>query len=72
MTAGKEIRMDHVFMMITKDRYELPLAVADTRRELGRMLGVSPITIANSITRAGNNGQKSQYIRVDFPDGDMD
>lgn len=71
-TAGKEIRMGHVFMMITKDRYELPLAVADTRRELGRMLGVSPVTIANSITRARNNGQKSQYIRVDFPDGNMD
>lgn len=64
--------MDHVFMMVTKDKYELPLAVADTRKELGRMIGVSPITIANSITRARNNGQKSQYIRVDFTDNNID
>ncbi len=64
--------MDHVFMMVTKDKYELPVAVADTRKELGKILGVSPVTIANSITRARNNGQKSQYIRVDFTDSDMD
>lgn len=71
-TAGKEMKMGHVFMMVTKDKYELPLAVADTRRELGKMLSVSPVTIANSITRARNNGQKSQYIRVDFSDSDID
>ncbi len=64
--------MDHVFMMVTKDKYELPVAVADTRKELGKILGVSPVTIANSITRARNNGQKSQYMRVDFTDSDMD
>lgn len=70
MTAGKEMKMDHVFMMVTKDKYELPLAVADTRKELGRMIGVSPITIANSISRARKNGCKSQYVRVDFIDND--
>lgn len=64
--------MDHVFMMVTKDKYELPLAVADTRKELGRMIGVSPITIANSITRTRKDGHKSQYIRVDFPDNNID
>ena len=64
--------MDHVFMMVTKDKYELPVAVADTRNELGNILGVSPVTIANSITRARNNGQKSQYIRVDFTNSDID
>lgn len=58
--------MDHVFMMVTKDRYELPIAVADTRKELGRMVGVSPVTIANSISRARKNGHKCQYVRVDF------
>ena len=46
-------------MLVTKDKYELPLAVADTRKELGKMLGVSPVTIANSITRARKDGHKS-------------
>ena len=64
--------MKYIFMLVTKDRYELPLAVADTRKELGEMLGVSPVTIANSITRAKKGGHKSKYVRVEFPDNDID
>lgn len=59
-------------MLVTKDKYELPLAVADTRKELGKMLGVSPITIANSITRAQKDGHRSKYVRVEFSDNDID
>ncbi len=62
----------YLFMLVTKDKYELPLAVADTRKELGKMLGVSPVTIANSITRARKDGHKSKYVRVEFPDNDID
>ena len=36
------------------------------------MLGVSPVTIANSITRARKDGHKSKYVRVEFPDNDID
>ena len=64
--------MKYLFMLVTKDKYELPLAVADTRKELGRMIGVSSITIANSITRARKSGHKSKYIRVEFPNNDID
>lgn len=60
--------MKYIYMLVTKDKYELPLAVADTRKELGEMIGVSSITIANSITRARKNGHKSKYVRVEIPD----
>ena len=53
-------------MLVTKDKYELPLAVAGTRKELGQMLGVSPITIANSITRSRKSGRKCKYVRVEY------
>ena len=64
--------MKYIFMLVTKDKYELPLAVADTRKELGKILGVSPVTIANSIVRSRKDGHKSKYVRVDFPNDDID
>jgi len=59
-------------MLITKDKYELPLAVADTKKELGEILGVSPTTIANCIARARKDGHKSKYVRIDFLNNDID
>ncbi len=64
--------MKYIFMLVTKDIYELPLAVADTRKELGALIGVSPTTIANSIARARKNRKKSKYVRVEFPDNDIE
>lgn len=60
------MRMKYLYMLVTKDKYELPLAVAGTRKELGQMLGVSPITIANSITRSRKSGRKCKYVRVEY------
>lgn len=64
--------MKYIYMLVTKDQYELPLAVASSKRELGEMLGVSPLTIANSIARSRRDGHKSKYVRVDFPNNDID
>lgn len=64
--------MKYIYMLITKDKYELPLAVANTKKELGDMVGVSPVTIANSIARSRRDGHKSKYVRVDFPNNDID
>lgn len=64
--------MKYIYMLVTKDQYELPLAVASSKWELGKMLGVSPLTIANSIARSRRDGHKSKYVRVDFPNNDID
>lgn len=64
--------MKYIYMLITRDKYELPLAVADSKKELGKMLGVSPTTIANSISRSRKDGHKSKYVRVDFQRKDFD
>lgn len=39
-----------LYMMTTKDRYELPLAVAGSAEELGRMTGHSVNTIQSMIS----------------------
>jgi len=48
-----------LWLKVTNDKYELPLAVADTKRELAEMLGLKKISI-----RKG----KSCYIKVICPD----
>lgn len=52
-------------MKVTTDKYELPLAVADTCNELAIMCNVSKFTIYACISRAKNKGYKSKYIKVE-------
>lgn len=54
-----------MYMMITHDEYELPLAVADTIRELARMLGKNPNTISSIMRHAREKGYWCRYIKVD-------
>ena len=68
-TSG-DINMAHVYMLVTKDKYELPLVVADTIRELADKCGVEPITIRSFISHQKSKGRPSKYIRVDFDDED--
>ena len=53
-----------VYMKITKDRYELPVAVADTGEELAKICGVSINNVYNTMRSARANGYRCQYIRV--------
>lgn len=49
-----------VYMLVTQDKYQLPLAVADTARELAQMVGVTESSVIACIRR----GYKSRYVRV--------
>jgi len=53
-------------MAVTTDRYELPLAIADTARELGKLMGVSANLIHSSISKnqSGKN-RKMRFVKVD-------
>ena len=53
----------YVYMKVTKDRYELPLVVADSVLELARMLGVDRGSIYKCLKRA-KHGSKSQYLKI--------
>ena len=54
-----------VYMKVTTDRYELPLAVADTGEELARICGVSKNNVYNTMRKARILGHRCQYVRVE-------
>ena len=58
--------MSYLYMKITKDRYELPLAVADTGEELARICGTSKHNVYNAIRKAKSCGHNCQYVRVEL------
>lgn len=57
--------MSYLYMLVTKDELELPIAVADSPAELGRMIGVNANTISSAISKAESRGNKSRYVRVE-------
>ena len=56
----------HVYMLVSNDKYELPICMADTQRELAEMIGVKEDTIRSVMSRCRKNGRKCRYVRVDF------
>lgn len=54
---------DFVYMKVTKDKYRLPLAIADSAEELARICNVSKGCIFSSISH-GKNGENRSYIKV--------
>lgn len=55
----------YYWLAVTTDEYELPLAVADTARELGNMMGLSHNTIEVCAYRGISGSQKGRrYIKV--------
>ena len=58
----------YVYMKITTDRYELPLAVADTGEELAKICGVSRNNVYTTMRKARLLGHRCQYVRVEVED----
>ena len=53
-------KLKPLYLLVTQDRFELPLVVADTVEELARIVGVHTSTIVKCLNRGG----KSRYVRV--------
>lgn len=66
------MRPDTVYMMVTHDKYELPLAIADSAEELARIVGATKIAVHSGASRNARHGVWSRYRRVVIPDDDED
>ena len=54
-----------VYMKVTKDRFELPIVVADSAYELARLCGVTVSTVMHSVSKTSKRVvNNSQYKRV--------
>lgn len=54
----------YVWMKVTDDEYELPLAIADSSVELSLMLGLNPSSVGSAYCRSLKYGFKTQYKKV--------
>ncbi len=54
----------YVWMQVTKDRFELPVVLADTAEELAKKVGTSAASIYSSISHANAKGYHCQFVRV--------
>ena len=61
--------MSTVYMKVTKDEYELPVAIADSIAELAKMLGVTRQHIYDSMRHTKQRGHKTPYIKVEIEKG---
>lgn len=62
------MKTKRLWLKVTDDEYELPVAVADTAVALATMVGVSAGTVAGCVshTKKGTHQKKSVYILVEF------
>lgn len=63
---------DYVYMKITRDKFELPVAVAETEKELAIICGVRTGTIKRIIHKSKMRGHKCSYIKVIVEEDDYD
>ena len=57
----------YIWMMVTRDKYELPLAIADTARELAELTGLHKTSIMKGALsyEAGSKCSRFRKVRVD-------
>lgn len=59
-----------VWMKVTKDKYELPVVVADTCVELAAILGVSENSIRTAICNSKRQHYNTVYRKVEITEDD--
>lgn len=62
----------NIWIKVTNDKYELPVAVADSAEELAQLCGVKTNNIHSSRSHAKAQGQKTQYRLVKVNDKEIE
>lgn len=59
-----------LYAMVTQDKYQLPILVTDTGRELSKILGLNPDTVAQYIyhDKTKVHSKYPRYIKVEVDD----
>ena len=62
----------YYFLMVSNDKYELPLCVAESVKELAEMTGMKPNSITVALLRGYGRGthkrRKYKFIKVEISD----
>ena len=58
-----------LYLAVSPDRYGLPIAVADSARELERMLGLGRGTVVSHISKVRHGTlRKQKYLKIEIDD----
>nr|DAN89962.1 MAG TPA: Protein of unknown function (DUF1580) [Bacteriophage sp.] len=55
----------YVYVAYSKDKYKLPVFVADSVKELSIVMGISENTISSVISHGKKQGKEFRFARVD-------
>ena len=61
---NKKTKTRSLYLLVSSDKYELPLAVADTTRELSALIGVREDAIRSAMSKARKRGNRCRYVKV--------
>ena len=61
----------NIWLKVTNDKYELPVAVADSAEELAKMCGVKVNNIHSSRSHAQARGNKTRYLKVEINEKEL-
>jgi hypothetical protein len=56
---------DYIYMEVTQDEYELPVAIASTSTELAKLCQTTTNAIRQGLHRRKNPKRWSRFVRVD-------
>lgn len=56
----------YLYMLVTHDKYELPLYVCDTIQELSAYVGLKPNHVSSAISKAKKVHGFCKYVRVEI------
>ena len=63
MQTGRKDLIVKIYMRTTVDEYQLPIAVADSPKELAQIVGTSENVVLSSISK-----KRTGWYRVEVPD----
>ena len=61
-------KSNYIYVLVTADKYELPLCVADTMEDLSKMIHIKRITLTQALERKSLISGKYRVIRVNVKD----
>jgi len=57
-----------VYMMVTRDKYSLPEAIADSVKDLAQLVDSTSGSILSTISHDKKQGRLPKYIKVEIPE----
>lgn len=70
LIKAEEMDPEYVWMVVTHDKYELPIAIFDSGAEMARALHLSKADIHSAMTHARQRGCFCKYKKVYVGDDD--